>query len=295
MLYCLDFLTFCFFCIFIIFVFYYRRLLFLSLILSPYIVWILDDHSPDWIYIVLFFIYLFIYLLESPTTLSFVQPNNLFSPSHSTTSFFHLIRPSKILFISSTRSLKFYFSPPRSPKSIYFSPPHSTSTRPSYFPFRKAVQNPASLLFAQCEILLFLHKYHLYPSSPQYFHSTFPHMDNQSSEGFIFLATCLHPKSRGRIRLVSDDPRHPPSIDPNYLHHPYDLACMRDGEDAGVLSNFWWWCVYPHMCTRTLTNIIPTVVTYIKNREVLTTKLISFFTFEWGHLSSNCIVLLPRS
>lgn len=61
-----------------------------------------------------------------------------------------------------------------------------------------------------------------------YFHSTFPHMDNQSSEGFIFLATCLHPKSRGRIRLVSDDPRHPPSIDPNYLHHPYDLACMRD-------------------------------------------------------------------
>ncbi|XP_042227977.1 neither inactivation nor afterpotential protein G-like [Homarus americanus] len=61
-----------------------------------------------------------------------------------------------------------------------------------------------------------------------YFESTFPNMDNQSAEGFIFLATCLHPKSRGLVRVVSSDPRHPPSIDPKYLHHPYDITCMRD-------------------------------------------------------------------
>ncbi|XP_064108127.1 neither inactivation nor afterpotential protein G-like isoform X1 [Macrobrachium nipponense] len=60
------------------------------------------------------------------------------------------------------------------------------------------------------------------------FETQFPHMDNKSSEGFIFLTSCLHPKSRGNIRLVSSDPRHPPSIDPNYLDHPYDLGCMRD-------------------------------------------------------------------
>ncbi|KAK7072954.1 hypothetical protein SK128_018785, partial [Halocaridina rubra] len=61
-----------------------------------------------------------------------------------------------------------------------------------------------------------------------YFDATFPHMDNRSSEGFIFLASCLHPKSQGVVRLVTDDPLHPPSIDPNYLSHPYDLQCMKD-------------------------------------------------------------------
>ncbi|XP_068203990.1 neither inactivation nor afterpotential protein G-like [Palaemon carinicauda] len=61
-----------------------------------------------------------------------------------------------------------------------------------------------------------------------YFETQFPHMDNKSSEGFIFLTSCLHPKSRGFVRLVSSDPKHPPSIDPNYLDHPYDVNCMRD-------------------------------------------------------------------
>ncbi|XP_071551498.1 neither inactivation nor afterpotential protein G-like isoform X2 [Panulirus ornatus] len=73
---------------------------------------------------------------------------------------------------------------------------------------------------------------HLYSSIANikldYFDATFPNMDNQSAEGFIFLTSCLHPKSRGRVHLVSSDPRHPPSIDPNYLHHPYDITCMRD-------------------------------------------------------------------
>ncbi|XP_045620582.2 L-sorbose 1-dehydrogenase [Procambarus clarkii] len=61
-----------------------------------------------------------------------------------------------------------------------------------------------------------------------YFETAFPKMDNHSASGFLFLSTCLHPKSRGQVRIVSRDPLHPPSIQPNYLHHPYDITCMRD-------------------------------------------------------------------
>lgn len=64
----------------------------------------------------------------------------------------------------------------------------------------------------------------------QYFDEMFPGMDNQSAEGFIFLVSCLHPKSRGQVMVVSSDPRYAPAIDPNYLAHPYDRMCMRDGE-----------------------------------------------------------------
>ncbi|XP_064108137.1 L-sorbose 1-dehydrogenase-like [Macrobrachium nipponense] len=62
----------------------------------------------------------------------------------------------------------------------------------------------------------------------EYFEATLPQMGNNSAEGFAFLTTCLHPKSRGTIRLVSKDPLHPPAIDPNYLDHPYDMHCLRD-------------------------------------------------------------------
>lgn len=59
------------------------------------------------------------------------------------------------------------------------------------------------------------------------FEKMFPGMDNQSAEGFIFLATCLHPQSKGQVRVVSSDPRQPPVIDPAYLSNPTDLPCMR--------------------------------------------------------------------
>ncbi|MFT6896772.1 MAG: choline dehydrogenase [Paraglaciecola sp.] len=39
----------------------------------------------------------------------------------------------------------------------------------------------------------------------------------------------LYPKSRGRIRLQSTDPAHPPLIDPQYLSHEDDQKVMIDG------------------------------------------------------------------
>lgn len=39
----------------------------------------------------------------------------------------------------------------------------------------------------------------------------------------------LHPKSKGSIRLQSDDPFDPPLIDPNYLDHPDDVKTMLKG------------------------------------------------------------------
>ena len=57
----------------------------------------------------------------------------------------------------------------------------------------------------------------------------FPSMTNDSTEGFIMLASCLHPRSRGHVVLTSIDPRESISIEPNYLKNSQDLACMRDG------------------------------------------------------------------
>ncbi|KAK4321513.1 hypothetical protein Pmani_007675 [Petrolisthes manimaculis] len=79
---------------------------------------------------------------------------------------------------------------------------------------------------------------HMYSSvsnmKMEYFDELFPGMDNQSAEGFIFLASCLHPKSRGDVVVVSPDPRYAPAINPNYLAHPYDRTCMRDAFKMAV-------------------------------------------------------------
>lgn len=45
------------------------------------------------------------------------------------------------------------------------------------------------------------------------------------------------------------------------------------------LLRFWWWCVYLHMYTRTLMNMVTAVVTYVNDMKVLITKLISFTPF----------------
>ncbi|XP_062566969.1 glucose dehydrogenase [FAD, quinone]-like [Saccostrea cucullata] len=46
---------------------------------------------------------------------------------------------------------------------------------------------------------------------------------------FTALPILLHPKSKGTIRLQSDDPFDPPLIDPNYLDHPDDIKTFLKG------------------------------------------------------------------
>lgn len=50
-----------------------------------------------------------------------------------------------------------------------------------------------------------------------------------SREDCIFCPTLCQPKSRGRLTLLSDDPRHPPLIDPGYLSEPDDVEVLRRG------------------------------------------------------------------
>ncbi len=47
--------------------------------------------------------------------------------------------------------------------------------------------------------------------------------------GATLHACVLYPESRGRIRIVSDDPAMPPAIDPAYLTAPRDLEVLTDG------------------------------------------------------------------
>ncbi|KAF8781571.1 Oxygen-dependent choline dehydrogenase like protein [Argiope bruennichi] len=61
------------------------------------------------------------------------------------------------------------------------------------------------------------------------------------NEAFMFcVSQILHPKSRGTVRLQSNNPYDPPLIDPNYLDHPEDFddviaglkTCKQVGESA---------------------------------------------------------------
>lgn len=63
----------------------------------------------------------------------------------------------------------------------------------------------------------------------QTFHSFFPLHQNKSQEGFIFLANCLQPLSRGTISLQNISPHNEPLIDPNYLSVQSDIKCTIDG------------------------------------------------------------------
>lgn len=40
------------------------------------------------------------------------------------------------------------------------------------------------------------------------------------------ISLCLHPRSRGHVRIRSTDPLQPPEIDPSYLSDTYDVDCM---------------------------------------------------------------------
>ena len=52
------------------------------------------------------------------------------------------------------------------------------------------------------------------------------HLVGTDQEFFNVLPTLLRPKSRGTVRLASNNPEDDPIIDPNYLSHPHDLKTM---------------------------------------------------------------------
>ncbi|XP_041980619.1 neither inactivation nor afterpotential protein G [Aricia agestis] len=60
----------------------------------------------------------------------------------------------------------------------------------------------------------------------QVFRDTFPFYNDTGKEGFIFLGTCVQPRSRGRVTLRDTSTNVPAHVDPNYLHHEYDVRCM---------------------------------------------------------------------
>ncbi|KAJ2949389.1 hypothetical protein O0L34_g15302 [Tuta absoluta] len=61
---------------------------------------------------------------------------------------------------------------------------------------------------------------------PQVFRDTFPFYNDTSKEGFMFLATCLKPKSRGTVTLRDSSISIQPVVDPNYLHYTWDVKCI---------------------------------------------------------------------
>ncbi|XP_026326190.1 neither inactivation nor afterpotential protein G [Hyposmocoma kahamanoa] len=61
---------------------------------------------------------------------------------------------------------------------------------------------------------------------PKVYRDTFPFHNDTSKEGFMFLSTCVQPKSRGSVTLRDSSTSIPPVVDPNYLHHGWDVRCM---------------------------------------------------------------------
>ena len=53
--------------------------------------------------------------------------------------------------------------------------------------------------------------------------------ENPKGHGFTIGSILLHPKSRGAIRLRSNDPMEAPAIEPNYLNDPADLELFKEG------------------------------------------------------------------
>ncbi|CAH0718083.1 unnamed protein product, partial [Brenthis ino] len=58
------------------------------------------------------------------------------------------------------------------------------------------------------------------------FRESFPFHNDTSKEGFMFLATCVQPRSRGSVTLKDSSTTVPVVVDPNYLHRDYDIKCM---------------------------------------------------------------------
>ncbi|KAH9638049.1 hypothetical protein HF086_014910 [Spodoptera exigua] len=71
---------------------------------------------------------------------------------------------------------------------------------------------------------------------PQVFRDTFPFYNNTNKEGFMFLSTCVQPRSRGTITLADSTTSMPPVVDPNYLEQYYDVKCMIKGKAEELVS-----------------------------------------------------------
>lgn len=51
----------------------------------------------------------------------------------------------------------------------------------------------------------------------------------KTNEGFTIFPVLLHPKSRGTIRLKSNNPEDAPLINPNYLAEDFDVKILTEG------------------------------------------------------------------
>lgn len=51
-----------------------------------------------------------------------------------------------------------------------------------------------------------------------------------AQEGFVLISVCLHPRSRGYVRIRNTDPAKSPEIDPSYLSDAFDINCLIDSE-----------------------------------------------------------------
>ncbi|CAK1580778.1 unnamed protein product [Parnassius mnemosyne] len=60
----------------------------------------------------------------------------------------------------------------------------------------------------------------------QVYRDTYPFHNDTHKEGFMFLATCVQPRSRGSVTLKDSSTSIPLVVDTNYLHQYYDVACM---------------------------------------------------------------------
>ncbi|XP_022129805.2 neither inactivation nor afterpotential protein G [Pieris rapae] len=61
---------------------------------------------------------------------------------------------------------------------------------------------------------------------PQVFRDMFPFHNDTSKEGFVFLASCVQPRSRGSVSLRDTSTTVPVVVNPNYLHQEYDVQCI---------------------------------------------------------------------
>lgn len=66
------------------------------------------------------------------------------------------------------------------------------------------------------------------------FRSLFPTYNNTHREGFIYLASCLQPKSRGYVLLRSINIHDNPKINPAYLENEEDVSCTRNAIMFGL-------------------------------------------------------------
>jgi choline dehydrogenase len=56
-----------------------------------------------------------------------------------------------------------------------------------------------------------------------------PTVGRLAAPAYVLVPCLMQPRSRGSVRLASDNPRGPALIDPNYLSEPADLSILAEG------------------------------------------------------------------